>query len=166
MKRLIAFLLCICVVLPLFGCNQTEKPKKPVNFYYRRSIINYDQDDGVISPESRESQGHEEDINYLLTEYLKGPILNKYVQVFPDGTFLVSIHYMDDAAAVVLSAHLATLTGIDLTIACACITMTIIDLTGVETVQIYAANSLLGDYQSITMDKNCILLLDSGATSS
>ncbi len=163
MKRMIAILLSISMILPLLGCTQEEEIQKPVTFYYRRADIAYGGSDGVVATEQRESLGHEDDIPYLMSMYLAGPQSYKLLQTFPPDLFIVSIHYVDDFAKIVFSFHLSELSGIDLTVACACITMTMIELTGVESVQISAASALLDDYQTITMDKDCLLLLDSSA---
>ena len=163
MKRLFAVLLCICTFLSLLGCSQKEEIQKPVTFYYRRANITYEGSDGVVSTEQRESAGHEKDIPYLLGEYLDGPRSSELAQTFPDGMFVVSIQYADNMAKIIFSFHLAELRGIDLTVACACITMTVIELTGVDSVQISAAGALLDDYQSITMDRSCLFLLDGSA---
>ena len=164
MKRFLILLLCLSLLLPIFGCSQQEKaPEKPVNYYYRRASIDYKNESGVIGAEQRESLGHEGQVRYLLSEYLKGPKSSEFSQIFPADLTILSIHYADTRAKITFSFQLAQLTGIDLTIACACITMTVIELTGAESVQIFAAGALLDEYQSITMDKNCLLLLDESA---
>jgi len=160
MKRLISILFCICMFLPLFGCAQEETIQKPVTFYYRRSEVAYGESDGVIATEQRESLGHEGDILYLLSQYLSGPQSGKLAQTFPDDLVIVSLHYENNLAKIIFSYHLAELSGLDLTIACACVTKTVIELTGVEAVQMSAAGELLNEYQSITMDSDCLLLLD------
>ena len=163
MKRFLLILLSVLLLLTMFGCTQEEALEKPVNFYYRRSNIEYKQEGGVIAAEQRESLGHETDVRYLLSEYLKGPASGGLQQVFPEGMTIVSMYYEDKNIKMTFSFHLAELTGMDLTIACACLTMTVMELTGAESVQIYAAGTLLDEYQSITMDKNSLLLLDTSA---
>ena len=161
MRKLLSILLCLALLLPILGCTEENQPEKPVNFYYRRAEIAYKDDSGVIAAEQRESAGHEGDIRYLLFAYFDGPLSDQFRQVFPENLSVISLHYAENTAKITLSFHLAQLSGMDLTIACACLTMTIIELTGVESVQISAAGALLDEYQSITMDKDCFLLLDS-----
>lgn len=166
MKRLISILLCLSMLLPLIGCSEErETPKRPVNFYYRRADIRYGQSEGVITSEERESIGYEDDLRGLLLEYIGGPVSGDLARTFPEDTVIISFYYSDGTAKINFSHQFAQLTGIDLTIACACVTMTVIELTGIETVQISAAGALLDDYQYITMDKDCLLLLDTGAKS-
>ena len=161
MKQVISMLLCMCLVLPLFGCNQAVKIEKPVTYYYRRAELTHGVNDGVIAGEQRESLGHEGDIGYLLAQYISGPHSAAFDQTFPNNLFIVSLRNSNNIISIVFSYHLAELSGIDLTIACACITKTVIEMTGVEAVQISSAGELLDDYQFITMDKDSLLLLDS-----
>ena len=160
MRKLLSLLLCLALLLPIMGCSQEESPEKPVNFYYRRAEIGYTDDMGVISREQRESAGYEEDVRQLLSVYFDGPVSTELQQLFPEDLAVISLHYAGNTAKITLSYHLGQLHGIDLTVACACLTMTVIELTGVDSVQIFAAGTLLDEYQSITMDKDCFLLLD------
>ena len=163
MKRFLSVLLCLSMMLPLFGCAREEAEiQKPVTFYYRKANVSFNDAESVIAREQRESYGHEGDIPYLMGMYLKGPSSADFHKTFPADTFIVSIHYMDNLAKIVFSFHFAELSGIDLTVACACVTMTMMELTDVESVQISAAGALLDDYQSITMNKDSLLLLDNG----
>lgn len=160
MKRVLCILLCVCLILPLLGCNQTVEIEKPVTYYYRRTEVSYGTSDGVIGSEQRESIGHENDMFYLLAQYVSGPHSAEFSQTFPDNLIVVSVHRSKKLVRIVFSYHFAELTGIDLTIACACITKTVMDLTGTDAVQISAAGELLDEQQTITMDRNSLLLLD------
>ena len=59
-----------------------------------------------------------------------------------------------------LSRGFATYSGLELTIACACITKTAISLTGVDIVRIRADQTLLNGAEYIQMDANSVLLID------
>ena len=61
---------------------------------------------------------------------------------------------------VTLSPEITLLTGVDLTMACGCLTLTILSLTEAQQVQIRSVSGLLDGQRSITMDKNTLLLLD------
>lgn len=166
MKRAISVAILLCIILPLFGCVSTEdKPKEPVSFYYRRAKLTYSDAASVIAPEARESAGHTEDTAYLLAEYLKGPKSEEFLRTFPTQVSLADLKLGKATAEITLSDNFAVLSGMDLTIACACLTMTVMELTGSETVKISAENALLNNAPQITMDKNCLLLLDSSTES-
>ena len=162
MKRFLLILLSVLLLLTMFGCTQEEALEKPVNFYYRRSNIEYKQEGGVIAAEQRESLGHETDVRYLLSEYLKGPTSGGLQQVFPEGMTIVSMYYEDKNIKMTFSFHLAELTGMDLTIACACITMTCMELTDVTVVRIRAENTTLDGAEFIEMSAASLLLVDFG----
>lgn len=164
MKKAIAALLLFTILLPLLGCNTaSEKPNDPVSFYYRREKLTYSDADSVVAAEPRESAGRGTDLPYLLGEYLKGPISEGFSSTFPEQVTVISFQITGSKAKITLSEQFAAATGMDLTIACACLTLTVIELTGAESVEIRAENTTLNNAPQIIMDKNCLLLLDSSA---
>ena len=163
MKKLTLCILLFCLILPCFGCSNQESVKTPVLYYYCRSELSYDGAGSVITPEQRESAGHEEDIPYLLGQYLSGPKSSTLLQTFPTGTKLVSFTLEEKEAEVILNDGFAELSGMELTIACACITMTVTGLTEAETVHIRTESELLNNMEKITMSKDDLLLFDSSA---
>jgi len=166
MRKTVSMLICLLMLLSMAGCaREAKKIQKPVNFYYRQSTVAYDQDGGVIGSELRESLGNENNIKALLSLYLDGPVSENLSQTFPEDVFVVSVNCTDGVAKVVFSYQFAALSGIDLTIACACVTMTVMELTGMETVQISAAGALLDQCESIIMDKNALFTTDNPANS-
>ena len=70
----------------------------------------------------------------------------------------------ENSALVILNDATARLTGLDLTIACACLTATVCDMTGVQMVTIKAETQLLDGNKSITMQRDHLLLLDSNTS--
>ena len=163
MKKLITCILLLCICVSFFGCKSKQALTSPVPYYYRRMELSYEGSGSVIAAEQRESRGHENDIGYLLSQFLKGPESSAFSRTFPLGTQLISFEHSDLEAHIVLTDIFAGLTGMDLTIACACITMTVIELTGVQTVHIRTESQLLNNMQTITMDKSSLVLFDSSA---
>ncbi len=161
MKRFIAILLLFSTVASLTACKKQEKPVEPVTFYYRRAEVTYDGTADVISSEQREAKGHVQEIDYLLKEYLKGPISEELTHFVPENVKLVKFSTNNDSAQVLLSDGFARLSGMDLTVTCACITLTVIELTNVNNVQISTQNVPLNNQPHITMNKDCLKLLDS-----
>ena len=163
MKRLICLILLAVLFLP--GCDsQEEEFIEPVTFYFLKADVAYFSAEGVIYPEVREAQGHRQDYIYLLSLYLQGPESSEIKRVFPKNVSLVSFVMTDSSALVVLNDAAARLTGLDLTVACACLTATICDMTGVGTVTIRTESQLLDGNKSITMNRDHILLIDSTVT--
>lgn len=165
MKKFLSFLLAIALCLPLLACaKESVRIQEPVSFYYRRRELAYGEENSVILSENREAAGYSSAPDHLLKEYLAGPISEDLTQTFPYGTTL--IHYTADStkATITVSSHLANLSGMDLTIACACLTLTVMELLDVEIVEIRAKDALLNDAESIILDRESLLFLDDSAT--
>lgn len=161
MKRILVIMLVLVLCISVAGCAKDEVTiENPVSFYYRRSELSYEGNSGVIMQEVRESGGSEQSVITLLAMYFQGPVSTGMDRTFPYGTQPISLQLQDNRAHILLSSHIANLKGIDLSIACACITMTLIELTGVSSVEIKAEHALLNDAESIIMDKETLLLLD------
>ena len=162
MKRV--FCILLLVLLFLAGCDSQEEVfVDPVNFYYPKADVTYFSAEGVISREIREAEGHRQDYEYLLGLYLRGPESRELNHVFPQNAALIRLEISNNIATVILNDATARLTGLDLTIACACLTATVCDMTGVQTVTIRTDTQLLDGNKSITMNRDQVLLLDNSA---
>ena len=163
MKQLICILLLAALLLP--GCaNQEPEYVAPVNFYYPKTTVTYFTADGVISKEIREAQGYGQDYAQILALYLQGPESDGLQQIFPQDVTLIQLDLSSEGATVVLNDAMAQLSGVDLSIACACLTATVCELTGVQAVTIQAQSQLLDGSKTITMTRDQVLLLDSNMT--
>lgn len=161
MKRILSLLLIISLLLPLAGCA-TGRIHTPGNFYYRRTETEYDGTDGIISPEQRELKDIQDDIGAILQEYLSGPASNDLESPFPRDTELVQWQMIQTSLHINLNTAFAELSGIDLTIACACIARTMLELTDATTIRICADGALLnGSTYMIMTNENMHLSDDS-----
>lgn len=160
MKRLFCLMLLVLLFLP--GCQSQEEEEfvQPVNFYFPKADVTYFSAEGVISREVREADGYRQNYEYLLKMYLKGPESGELKRVFPKNVDLVRLELSETGATVVLSDAAARLTGLDLTVACACLTATVCDMTGVQTLTIRTKTQLLDGNKTITMSRDQILFLD------
>lgn len=160
MKKVLCLILAL-VCLITIGCNRPEeKIQVPVNFYYRRTQISYGASDSVIAAAAAESVGYENDPVGLLNLYLMQSAPEGFTNTFPTGTKINSLTVNDGTAELIVTSALNQLSGLDLTIACACLTLTTLELTGSVSVCIRPASGDLGGAESITMDESCLLLLD------
>ena len=156
--KLKSFLICLlCLLIFFSGCN-SNPADKGINFYYCQTKIDYDAPQGAIGSEFRNEPIDPLAYNKLLTQYLSGPKSSGLVSPFPEGVYLVSFAIEQQNATIVLSDHIAELNGIDLSIACTCLSLTVKELTGCASVQIRAQNELLDSKQSVTINTNAILL--------
>lgn len=163
MKRILCLFLVCALCLPLLGCKpKTEDIEDPVNFYYRRSAdtITFGKADGVITSEQREAAGHRDDPSYLINLYLKGPAGTGMNRTFPKGVELVKFSLEGGCAYITVSDFFSTLTGINLTLACACLTLTVCELTGAKQLTVSTSNTLLDGNRTVIMTPDDILFLD------
>ncbi len=166
MKHLTARLLIFALLLCLAGCAaQQQQPQQPVNFYYRQNPDSIRFDTPIVLPERRDAADYPEDLSALLALYLRGPAADTLVSPFPPGTRLLSVKLEDALVVLQMSAGFADLHGMDLTIACACLTMTCLDLTDAQQVRISVPDALLDGAKSVTMDRSALLLLENSAQS-
>lgn len=156
MKHFLCLLLAL-LCLPLIGCQQQSDPiSDPVTFYYRRAELTTGEADSVIAPCIAEGRGVSDVPVSLLNKYLKGPTDAALAATFPSGTQVLSYTVEGDHTIIVLNSAFDQLSGIDRTIACACITFTVMDHTGAASVTIRTENQV----QEVTLDRTVLLLLD------
>ena len=165
MKRWIAILLLVLALAGLLGCVQDKEFVYPVSYHYLRAPlangeIQHGTADSLIAAELREGNGYQNNLALLLDLYLHGPLDQDHRTPFPVGTALRELSVKDSVATVVLSRQFASLTGIDLSLACGCLTLTVMDLTGAETVVISAEDTLLDGAESISMNRESMILID------
>ena len=158
MKKL--FCLMLIISLLLCGCATEEPIENPVLFYYRVENVGYFSTEGVIDSERREAGIRGDDYEYLLNQYLLGPEGQGFAATFPKGTAVMSLKEEDQRLDIQLSANFAQLTGLDLSLACACLTLTACRLTGAKTVRIRADNAMLDGSETITMEYSRLVLED------
>lgn len=159
MKRLLCLILVCTVALCFGGCKRpTEAIDMPASFYYCLPSESYETIHMVISSETRESKAYNQDLQGLINLYLQGPQTEDLINPFPDSVHVESISRYDTNIEVILSSRFARLTGVDLTLACACLSMTLMEYTQCENVSISVQNVSLDGNESITMTRDSLLL--------
>ena len=160
------FLLFLIALLFCTGCGKDENNyAAPVNFYYIHNEIPFGAESSVIVATKRESKGYENDYVYLVEQYLNGPTTYDCISPFPAGTMLEEMNWDQNRVQIVLSPHIATLSGPDLTVACACLTKTVTELTGISTVQIRTSNGLLNGSEVLSLTSDSFLYWDEAGPS-
>lgn len=149
MKRfcLIATLLCLL----LSGCGQYIN--EPVTFYYIRSEYHEDMN-GILASEKREASGHRDDLAYLLALYMMGPADDELISPIPRGISIYNLESDENSVEIILSESGRVMSDSQYTLACACLSMTCMELTGAKTVTISSGE------RSITMDDTNLVLHD------
>lgn len=171
MRKLTAILLLLCIAVSLNACTQQEKLTDPVAFHYLRAPLPNDElthgsADSVIAAELREGADYRHDLELMLDIYLHGSLDKAYLSPYPVGTTLRQFSVEGAEASIILSHHFRALSGMDLTLACACLSLTIMDLTGAESVTISTEGSLPDGTNSITMTRDDLILIDTATPES
>lgn len=154
MKRILSLIL-VCSLL-LSGCGFFgERIKEPVTFYYLCS--NYQEDlCCVIASEQREASGHSGDLPYLLALYSMGPTSDGLVSPLPTGSRITSARE-DSQVRLDLGISVETMSDIEFSLACACLTLTCLEISDAEEVSIQCVDRVR------TLDRASLTLYDSTA---
>lgn len=159
MRQCISLLLAVSFFLALCGCGSSDIVT-PVNFYYCTDPVDYNTPEGVVSAEIRDADGYGKDFQALLNLYVKGPNSDGFRTPFPAGTNVVSIVITDLTAEICLNDVFASLSGHKLTIACVCMSKTVMDLTGCTSVRIQSESLQLDGNPYIEMTSQDFIFLD------
>lgn len=159
MKRILAFLLCCCLLVAFPGCS-SSKMQDPGNFYYRQKPNDHDNLESVITPEVRDLIAIRDDMDALFEVYFSGPTGSDLESPFPRETYVVSWTLENGTLCLTMNEGFSALSGIDLTIACSCITRTFLELTSARRVTIRAEHSTLNGADAITMSESNLILVD------
>ena len=152
MRRTLCILLCFLLLLTAAGCRNSSTGT--LSFYYCRNDFTYGSESGVIAAEKRDASGHENELSYLLSLYLVGPLDEALYSPFPSQTRLISAEVIDKTAVITLSELPESMTEPEITLAFGCLTLTCQDITGAEQVTITSGG------RTVTMDRDSLLLYD------
>lgn len=159
MKRLICVILILALTAGLTGCR-TENLRSPTRFYYYRGNPVFAGTDGIISPETRELAGMETDLDAILELYFQGPVSRELESLIPDGCPVPQWDQEGDTLRLHFTEDLATLSGVELTIAAACLTRTFLELTGCSTLILTADGSRLNGETAMVLTLDGLILRD------
>ena len=162
MKRIFCLILTLLLVCSICGCHYSDSGDilEPVEFYYPRNSTNfiYGSSDGVIAAEIREGSGHTEDLKYLLSMYLRGPLDAGLRSPFPENCKLLTAYAEGDTVYVRLNSVFSNLENMELTLACASLVKTCLSIVDVTYVRIDSVAE--GKSISITMDADTVQFAD------
>ena len=152
MKRFIAFALLLTLLLPLLGCSKGIQDG--ADFHYCRKEYQYGKDSGVIAPEQRDITGHVGDLSFLISLYLMGPLDEDLESPFPKGTKLEVLEFTRHGLHIQLSPVPDSFTDSEFTLACACLTLTCLEISDKATFTITSGE------RSVIMNRNNLILWD------
>ena len=168
MKRLFSGVLILLLMMSLWGCgNSKVNLQDAVIFYYLRSDIQsdrtYGDSDSVIVPEVQDSLTRNNRISYYIALYLNGPSDSRLHSPFPKNLTLQSVYREKNELFVIFSDNLASLSGMDLTKACACLALTCFNLSDAQTITIQTQSSTTDTAVSFTVSRDELALEDLSA---
>lgn len=158
MRRGIGFIFALVFLFSLCGCrnNTIENPQ---SFYYLRKSPSFGTYDSVIAAEVVDGTDFTT-ISKFLHFYLRGPKDSTLKLPFPPGTYLLDTKLKGDLLTITLSDSFAASTGVSLSLACCALAKTAMDFSGVTTVEIRTASSLLDGEESIKIQRSDLVLYD------
>lgn len=154
MKKILTGFLAVCMFVSLCGCNIRGPEASATVFYYKSAA----QQEIITQPEKRVLPNNAMDLEESISLYLAGPESDELATPFPDGVQVKSAVLENDTLHLVLSREIAQLSGIPLTIACACLTLTLQTLTGADYIQLQAEGALLGGKNILVLNSNSFIM--------
>ena len=161
MSRITSLLIILALLLAFSGCgNNTESLEQPASFYYILETA----ENSMFEAEVREIKPFFDDYLAIANHYFNGPSSDTYVNVFPAGLRAVSLECIDDKLQITVSDELSNLSYVEQSIACACMGMTLLELTGCAEIVIRLENRTFDGKESITLQLDDLYLFDSTLT--
>lgn len=160
MKKLTSVLVVLCLLVCWTGC-EAQPSQDAVSFYYLRTQSDFSADQGIIASEARQNTGlNMENPTAVLSTYLDGPTSDELTSPFPREVTVLEVKRIGSSLHINFSRELAQLSGIDLTLACACVSRTCMELWDVDTVRIRANGTLLNGSTYVVMSREDLKLTD------
>lgn len=142
MKKLLYFLLLFSLAVNFCGCAANNNQNAgTISFYYLRNNADFSATSPLLINSAYKTNDTNQDLQPIFRYYLTAPAPDNCVSPFPLGTELVSLDIESNQVSVTLTQHIKSLSAARQTIAYACITKTLIELAGVESVQIIITGS-------------------------
>lgn len=155
MKRILCILMLLSILFSLIGCQTRQDDR--IRFYYCREPKNYQyyETDSVICAEDRVIPNHNDNLRYIIGLYLAGPSEEGLRCPLPQNVKIMTADRSTESVKLTFSDLGDSITDVEFTIACACLTMTCVDLTGCTQVTVISGE------RSLTMTTESFRLVDS-----
>ena len=159
MKKCVLLILILSLLTGIWGCGQqSEEIQKPVHFYYLADLTAEEDFEHVIVKEIAE--GAELSEEELLNRYLAGPTAEETINPFPNGLSVTYLRKQESKIILILSPELLELSGLDLTLACACLASTVFEQYSCQSLEIIVNGHLIEGKPSIIISREDLVLYD------
>lgn len=164
---------CLCIFLALLfllGCApQTDlaaQMQLPFDFYYRTVETDFNSENGVVCPQTRDlKRAQLPSLSELFELYMQGPEGEELILPIPKDAKLNSVDRKQGLVEFHFSEEYLTASGIELSIADACLAKTAFQLENVIRVRILVEDSGNHILRDTSLEKNDIVLFDDGSVS-
>ena len=135
MKKIITLFLVVALLFCFSGCvaDNTDMAK-PVTVYYCQKKIDYGSDMGLIAPDQIDFGDWNGRMLAFMNFYISAPVKEGMYSPFPAGASINAIEYRNEILKVQLNPLFSRLSACELTVACACISLTLFELTSASSV--------------------------------
>ena len=140
-KRVLSSLALCMLVVGLCGCSQRSGGGKAGDYQIYYSALPNQNAPLAVGCETWTPETGEQIIPGLLEALLAGPTDPELASPFPDGTRLLGWKLGEGCLRLDLSEQYGDLTGIDLTVADCCLSLTLCQAEGVESVYVTVEGS-------------------------
>ena len=161
MSRITSILIILALLLAFCGCGKNaESLEQPASFYYMLETA----ENSIFEAEVREIKPFSDDYLSIANHYFNGPTSDTYVNVFPAGLRALSLECNDAKLLITVSDELSELSYVEQSITCACMGMTLLELTGCTEIVIRLESRTFDGKESITLQLDDLYLFDSTLT--
>lgn len=169
MRRGICLLLCAALLAGLLGCGAAREAEagellQPVDFYYQAVPDESGLAGGAILPETRDLGPDLLPVEEILALYFQGPVTEGLRSPFPPEVALESASLADGVLTLTFNGAYAALSGVQLTLANACLVYTMEQFTEIEQVCVQTSGSMLTEQLSVPLQAGDFLLEDDSGT--
>ncbi len=163
MKRKLCLLLMLVLLFGPCGCRVQPDTQGDILFYYPLANALDTPCDSILGAETREDDLPIDSLSGLVTAYLAGPADLTLVNPFPGGTTVLSAQIEDTTAVITLSEAFDSLTELEMRVACAGLSKTLIELTACQAVSVTTEARISGGLSPIVMDDTSFILTEDAA---
>lgn len=168
-RKLAAMFLLLSVLVQVSGCGTDEfKTGKtmttPVKFYYCSTNAfdadYYENDNGSLDWEYRDIGDRWPSAAEMIAMILDGPASDDLYSPFPRDTSLKSVQLQNGALTIEFHGGLSSLSGVEMTMAAACLVHTMRQYPGVETVEIKTETSVMSSLVNVPLNISDFVMQD------
>ena len=134
MKRFVYILLSISLLLCLTGCS--DNTTGAVTLYYLRKEIDFNSPTPLIVEFTQQTNSIPQHYEQIINQYLRGPASAELISPFPAEIQLKAFDISSNQSSITLSYYTKNFSNSRRTIAFACLTKTLVSLTGINAVEI------------------------------